>query len=142
MKLFVNLFAMTLAIALIAGCGGTPKAEVVPVTGTLTIDGEPAAGILVQFSPKITDETIVAMTSQAMTDESGNFELFTMRGHERGAMPGPHTVTMTDTEEERAAQGSRASKPLRLHPKFRSPGIFVEVVEGQPVTLEATGPRG
>ncbi len=127
-----------LSTCFLAGCGGQ-HVKLVPVTGTVKIDGKPAANIMVMFAPSVVDESIVAPTSQAVTDDSGEFELYTSK-NEQGAVEGMHFVSLFDTEEERPAQGEVSTKPLRLHPKFASRAITIEVVEGNPLVLEAAGP--
>ena len=139
MKSLGQCAAMLAFCLLIAGCGGSgTKAKLVaPVTGTITIDGEPAADIMVQFVPATTDETFVAATSQALTNSEGKFVLVTTK-NEPGAVAGPHRVTLSDTLEERPAQGERMTKPPRLHPKYASPGLKITVVAGEEIMIEAS----
>ena len=125
---------------LLAGCGPTPP-KLVPVTGTVIIDGQPAANIHVMFVPKTVDETVNAPSSNGLTNSEGVFTLKTADNLE-GAIPGEHLVTLLDTEEERPAQGETATKPPRLAPRFATDGVTVEVVEGQPIEIKATGPGG
>ncbi len=125
-----------LAVVLAVGCG-KPSVELVPATGTVTIDGQPAAGIMVQFMPAVVDETVVAPTSQGLTDAEGKFELYTLQ-NEPGAVPGPHRVSLYDTEEERLEQGQEATKPRRLDPKYASGYLNAEVEAGEPIQLNAT----
>ncbi len=134
--LSITLFA----VCLFAGCGGEPKPTLIPASGTLTINGKPAGDIMVQFVPNVLDEKINAPMSQALTDAQGNFELVTMK-NEKGAYPGEHKVTLIDTLEERPAQGEEASVTSRLDQRFTTGAITVEVVEGQPIKLEANGPN-
>ena len=122
------------------GCG-RPEAKLVPATGTLTIDGKPTAGILVQFVPKTLDEAVVAPTSQAITDDAGKFDLFTTK-NQRGAIEGVHVVTLVDTLEERPEQGQPMTRPPRIDPSFAAAGgLTAEVIEGQAINLEASGPK-
>ena len=122
------------------GCSGKKEAKLVPVKGTLKIDGKPAGDIMVQFVPKTIDENLVAPTSQALTDASGNFELVTLK-NEPGAVEGLHLVKLFDTLEERVPQGQKSTKKPRLAPKFALQGIQVEVKADEDVALEATGPK-
>jgi len=136
---FVGKTIAILAVCLIFnGCAGD-KAELVPVTGTVTIDGKAAADIMVTFVPNTVDESVIAPTSQAVSDASGNFDLFTTK-NERGAIVGEHVVSLLDTTEERPVQGETATTLSRLDPKFASGAIKVTVKEGEPIKLEATGP--
>lgn len=139
MKILVTTVVAVLLTSLVVGCG-QPKAVLVPVTGTLKIDGEPAAGIMVQLVPDTQDESIDAPTSQGITDENGEFELFTTK-NEPGAIVGKHKVALIDTEEERPAQGEVATREPRLDPKYSLAGeIMVDVADGKKLEIEATGP--
>lgn len=80
---------LCLAGAVILGIGCSPKAGVstVPVTGIVTIDGSPAEGIAVTFSP----QSPGARTAAGITDANGRFTLNTPGGGE-GAVPGSYKV--------------------------------------------------
>lgn len=80
-----------LLIGLLLGCGGDFK--VVPVSGTVTMDGEPAAGVKVAFSPRpLENNPSPGPFSTAITDENGGFSLKTRYGN-TGAIVGPHLVS-------------------------------------------------
>ena len=134
----IFFFAAGALLCGLTGCG-TPDVKLVPTAGTLTINGKPAEGVMVQFMPKVVDETVKAPTSQAITVEGGKFELVTM-DNKVGAVLGPHRVSLFDTLEERVPQGAKASKPPRLHPKYSSGAIEATVVEGESIAIEVTGP--
>ncbi|MHB8898426.1 MAG: carboxypeptidase-like regulatory domain-containing protein [Thermoguttaceae bacterium] len=77
---------------LLSGCG--PKhPETFPVTGTVTLDGQPVAGAAVVFTPESGEQ------ATATTDGSGQFELSTFELRD-GAVPGKHRVTVAKTEVE------------------------------------------
>lgn len=133
------LASFFLGLFLIAGCG-TENVKLVPVVGVVKIDGEPAADIMVQFVPEIIDESVVAPTSQALTDQDGKFELFTLK-NEKGAVEGTHRVSLIDIHEERVPQGEVATVPPRLDSKFATGAISVEVKSGVEITLDASGPN-
>ena len=134
------LTALTTCALLSAGCG-KPSANLIPAVGTVSIDGKPADAIMVQFLPKTLDPNAIAPSSQAITDEAGNFELRTTDNNVVGAVAGRHTVRLYDTLEERVPQGKTRTKPLRLDPSFSSGSMVVEVVEGEAIEIEAHGPR-
>lgn len=137
---FAALSVLLLIIIATAGCG-SGSAKLIPVTGVVKIDGKPAANIMVVAVPNTLDEELNAPTAQALTDANGKFELFTTSKNLKGAIAGPHLVTLIDTEEERPAQGERFTKPLRLDTSFSIGGIEIEFVEGEEVVIEATGPQ-
>ena len=136
MKIYCCLLAVA-TLSLMTGSSGPPTAKLVPVKGTVTINGKPAEGIMVQFIPKTLDLTAVAPSSQGITDKDGQFDLFTMK-NEHGAVEGPHTISLFDTKEERAAQGQRQTNTSRLAPKYAMGAITAEVVAGETIEIEAT----
>ena len=133
-----RLFLLLLAALLFAGCG--KKIDVVPAKGKVLIDGEPAANIVIMFTPKITEEGVPAVTSQATTNENGEFELYTVE-NKPGAMPGPHMVSLVDGEMERSAQGADDESSSRLNAMYDTQRIEVTITEGQDITIEAKGPE-
>lgn len=135
-----NLFAYGFCgLLLMAGCG-SEEVVLVPVAGVVKIDGEPAADIMVQFVPEVIDEKVVAPTSQGLSNAEGKFELFTLQ-NEKGAIEGPHRVSLIDIHEERVPQGQVAENPPRLDSRFSTGAISVEVKSGEELTLEASGPK-
>lgn len=89
------LIASCLLWTVLPGCGGN-DVELVPVSGTVTLDGKPLEGATVTFQP-ISDER-EAPTSFGKTDEQGHFTL-TTAGDETGAIVGKHLVKITKSEE-------------------------------------------
>jgi hypothetical protein len=83
-------FCLTLCL-LAAGCGDS---RLVPVSGVVTLDGEPVAGVLVNFKPvpgKSADPEY-SPTSFGRTDKKGRFRLESLDAS--GAAPGEHIVTI------------------------------------------------
>lgn len=119
--------ALLVAVAGHAGGCRRPTATLVPVDGVVTIAGSPAADISVQFLPDAV-EGALRPTSVAVTDAEGRFRLRTYEGGE-GAVVGGHTVLLSDTLEERPAQGEKPSRPPRLDSRHTTVagGIRVEV---------------
>ena len=72
----------------LAGCGG-PK--LLPVSGVVTLDGQPVAGAGVMFLPA--DK---GPATGGTTDATGKFELSTT--NRRGIAPGRYRVTVTKRE--------------------------------------------
>lgn len=66
------------------GCGGSGP-ELVPVRGTVTLDGDPLPEATLIFIPEN------GRNSTATTDASGRYELWYTRDR-KGAVPGEHTV--------------------------------------------------
>ncbi len=133
MRACTNIFLA--AILLMVGCGKTP-AELVPVSGVVTIGGKPAANIMVRFMPDVMKDNS-GPSSSAITNEQGEFTLVA-DDQRPGAVAGNHVVTFVDMDEERPAQGEELSKPPRLDSAFTTAagGKRVTVVAGQSVTLD------
>ena len=118
----------------LAGCGGS-DIETVPVSGRVTLNGDPVESILVSFQP---DEgqagaDAVRPGSTGMTDSSGRYELKTPEGN--GAVVGKHIVRLVykdpDWRESDPSWESRADKNPRfkLPPRARDGSITFVVSE-------------
>lgn len=119
------------------GCTGT-KRTLVPVTGSVTYNGQPVEGALVTFSP------VTGVTAFDTTDAEGKFSLVTQQGGE-GCEPGLYTVTVRKTEEAAAAAGPVApsedpaalgnlARPTGERPESVTPESLIPEVYGHPTT--------
>jgi hypothetical protein len=79
---------LAIVVAMAVGCGGPAT---VPVSGTVTLDGEPVDGATVTFVPEGEGRP-----ANGNTDASGNFTLTTFTGGD-GALPGSYNVTVFKT---------------------------------------------
>ncbi len=142
---------LVFALLLAAGCG--PK--IVPVEGTVTLDGSPLAGAAVTLLPVGKGESAFGVA-----DSSGKFTLAT-RG-KTGAYTGDYTVTVgmsapgtggpaPKTEEEKIAMMKKAAEmkgpPIptkesqaltKAMAKYASSPLKVTVVAGTPLTIALT----
>ena len=90
----VNLTNLTLvfvgiAILSFAGCGDS---SIAPVSGKVTVAGEPVEGIRLVFSPvPVGDEPAAGPWSSGLTNAAGEYALET-RYKDNGAVVGQHTV--------------------------------------------------
>jgi len=100
-------------VLLFAGCGGSAvdpdRTETVPVTGTVTHNGEPVEGASVTFMAQSAD----GRGASGTTDASGEFTLTTFEPGD-GAIPGSYRVKIAKTvveggpsEEEYQAAAAR-----------------------------------
>jgi hypothetical protein len=84
------------------GCGGRSLPELLPVRGTLMLDGKPLADKSVVFWP---EEGTPGNGSQARSEADGSFELIAVIGGSvtivKGARLGTYRVTVSDIEEFR-----------------------------------------
>ena len=85
-----SLVLATTTLWCFAGCGG-PKYELAPVSGIVTLDGEPLVNGVVNFQPKVQKGMPNAPGSVGRTDATGRFHLITIHD-EPGASPGRHKV--------------------------------------------------
>lgn len=91
-KLMIAI-ASSVMLVLVCGCGGGPY-ELAPVSGVVTLYGNPLANATVSFSPRGEGKDIVGPGSMGTTDAEGRFTLRTFKD-ERGAVVGNHTVRIS-----------------------------------------------
>lgn len=132
---FRRLFAALAAIAVFTGCAGDTGPALVPVSGTLLIDGRPVAGVSVMFVPDNAKGTS-GPASVGVTAADGAFTL-TAPGNRPGAIVGHHRVTAACPFDPAGgssasgvaadASGARCSIPAPYGDPRRTP-LEVEVV--------------
>ena len=90
------------------GCGaGTAE-----VTGTVKVDGKPMAGLQVEFAPA--DQGGKRLyPAYGITEPDGKYTL-TMKGGERGAVVGKHTVRVSNLEGGPIRSGGKPLSPVEL----------------------------
>ncbi len=89
--LLVGIFCLTV---LVAGCsGGAGDLKLGLVTGTITLDGEPVEGAVIEFTP-----VGEGRPSAGESDTSGTYTLY-FKGSTAGALVGEHEVSMTTFQE-------------------------------------------
>lgn len=137
MNAFV-LFARLATIALAVGCssGGDVdgRMKVYPVSGTVKVGGQPAAGARVVFygaTPELTGPGTVSPAAE--TDESGVFHLRSYEPQD-GAPAGKFNVTVAWPEEVPEGVDPEVNRPKdRLKNRYLDPeksGLTAEVPEG------------
>lgn len=72
------------------GCGSGPA----PVSGVVTLDGQPVEGVSVSFTPAAGDGDGIG-GSYGKTDAQGKYALKTVIGDRAGAAPGKHKVVIS-----------------------------------------------
>jgi hypothetical protein len=101
---------VVLAAVLACGCG--QSSPLVPVTGSVTLDGEPLPRAQVLFRPRN------GRPSFAITDDNGKYAL-RYTAESMGALPGEHVVSVTtaanDDGDDNAA--AKESLPARYNSK-------------------------
>lgn len=87
----VSLLCLVMLLAVTVGCGGE-RFPVAPVSGSITLDGQPLAGARIGFEPrKIGDNPNAGPGSYATTDAQGRYELTTLTG-QSGAVVTTHDI--------------------------------------------------
>ena len=118
----------------IVGCGSS-EFDLVPVSGTVTLDGEPVAGARVIFEPHRTGEDALSAgpSSNGVTDETGRFTLATTMDEDQGAVVGKHTVTISTylAEVDRTRDTGRIIRQEEIPARYAEPGALTfEVSDG------------
>jgi hypothetical protein len=103
---------IVLMLAAVAGCGGR---KIAPVSGTVTLDGEPYPNAIVSFQPIGTRANIEpGRGSVGVTDEQGRFTLRYDGGGRSGAVIGKHQVRIfTDLGTEPEPGEDAPARPAR-----------------------------
>jgi hypothetical protein len=117
---------------LIAGCSGDKR---VPLSGTITLNGEPLPQASVKFIP--VDQTIINTRTGANTDADGKFSLPKNRGLE----PGEYIVSIYATVEYDTKTKELATvetPPTRILPKVLTPSEYNDK-SAQRFTVTARG---
>ena len=121
----------------LSGCG--PKAVFAEVSGTVTLDNKPLAGVTVAFFPQAegVDSHLVC---RATTDSGGRYTLVEPDGL-AGAVVGTNRVVVLPPKTPRTSAEPAPSLPLgRVIPaRYRSPSLsplIVEVATGGSQTID------
>ena len=82
----------------LAGCNSGP--DMGTVTGKVTLDGQPAEGLEVEFEPK---QAGTGTSAIGYTQPDGSYELY-YPGDRKGAPPGEYTVRIRGAERDDPAE--------------------------------------
>jgi hypothetical protein len=143
-----NLFGFTLCVCgllVASGCGSSSKYKLAPVSGTVSLDGQPLSGAAVNFQPSASgDSANVGPGSNAITDDAGHFELNTI--HDKvGAVVGSHRVRIYSYSPELPSSQDEDSGPNKERVperyNYRTQLTFKVPVEGaDQANFELTSP--
>ncbi len=111
-------------LAFVMGCSGEGF-EFAPVTGKVTIEGQPAVDFHVSFEPIASGKSpISGPGSVGVTDSEGKFSLLSVPNKSQGAVVGKHRVRIVvqrrDSEDEDAvvARLKKGDSFQQLPPKY------------------------
>jgi hypothetical protein len=107
------------------GCG-SGKLATVKVSGTVTFEGQPLAGAMVNFSPKTAG---AGHPGYAVTDTGGRYKLQTLLGNpDAGTTPGEYDVYIVKMEEtpptDSGLAGGSSATVFRPPPKSLIPDRY------------------
>ena len=97
-------FVCGVVLVVLAGCQGGSELGTVPVSGTVTLDGQAVAGVTVAFKPRAAD----GRGAVGVTAADGKFTLTTLQSGD-GALPGSYVVTFTKFA---AGEATRSPPPV------------------------------
>ena len=128
---------VALSVGLLAtaiGCGGDDgRKQVIPVSGVVMIDGEPAAGVSIKAHNVAGFDTENTTVTSGITDTKGKFSLSTYEQGD-GAPEGKYQLTFT--WKPMNVLSMRYDGPDRLRGRYEDPAASQVVVE----TSAAEGP--
>ena len=115
---------LLLTVLILPGCSDGPA--VAPVTGTVTHDGEPLAGAMIEFQPD------KGAPSYGYTDENGRYEI-QYQTDQMGALLGHHYVSVTTAGEKTDPKtDTTINVPESVPRKYNDPTeLEFEVERGQ-----------
>src|SRR5262245_15280043 len=124
-----SLAFLALALSLATGCG---PGRTVPVSGRVTLNGQPLANVHVSFQPiAVGPDRNPGGGSYAVTDADGRFTLRLVEGDAPGAVVGKHRVEITprntDDDADRRGKGAATGVPTRYN---RNSELTFEVKRG------------
>lgn len=109
------------------GCG-SGEFDLAPVSGVVTLDGQPVPNARVIFSPQRTGQDALAAgpASDGATDETGRYTLSSSVDGTRGAVVGAHTVTISTylAESDRSKDTYKVLRQEEIPPKYSEPGAL------------------
>lgn len=102
-------------LLLVVGCGKSSEFPLAPVSGTVTQNGNPLAGVNVMFMP----ESGKGAPSGGLTDASGKFSLQYNNG-QSGAVLGQHRVVISVPGEEPPPPtgGEKPARAVKPAPEY------------------------
>jgi hypothetical protein len=112
----VSIAAVFAAISCLAGCGGGPTAgipDLARVTGTVKMDGQPLAGVVVNFNSES------SRPSSGTTDDQGKYKLMFNEKTE-GAAIGKHKVMIIKIPNGQTSPGQASQMAIPMQYSFQS----------------------
>ena len=119
-----------LAVCGSAVCMGCrPKANIAPVSGRVTLDGQPMANVAINFGP-LTGSLDGAYASYGKTGADGRYTLKLVDGGRPGASIGKNRVTLNESGLGGESDGAAGRIQFKLPPKARDGTMQFDVPPG------------
>jgi hypothetical protein len=127
--MITRVCSIALTGLLVAGCGSGSK--IVPVSGTVTLEGKPLASAHVAFQPEAPKGTQNAgVGSYGVTDAAGKYTLKIVDTDQPGAVVGTHRVEINIKAEADDRDPKLRAPPKKLPPKYNLQSELQFKVEG------------
>lgn len=143
-------------VTLLSGCGGGAPplpSGIVPVTGNVTLDGEPVSGAIVTFVPvQISGGGGAGVgAASGMTDSAGKYTLVGYEGRANGTLPGTYRVKISrltrtdgsivipgpdDSPMQLLVSGAREQLPEKYSSDIRTTLVATVDPQGSPVDFK------
>ncbi|MDR0610389.1 MAG: YbfJ family protein [Planctomycetaceae bacterium] len=125
-----HLYLLTTIVVLFL-CGCSTKLPIVPVSGTVTLDGKPLEGFQVFFQPIHSEASQTMLTASGLTDKQGKFILKTVEENPRNGVSvgeyrviigwvDPNSMSLGDSEPQR-------QPPVNIPTNVQTEGILFTV---------------
>lgn len=132
-----SVFPLCVSLVLLSGCRdegprGGPRIETFPITGQVTVDGNPTETLLVVANP--VGKAAVPTTISSFTDKEGKFSISTYESDD-GAPEGDYKLTF---KWGQWGMNGRYGGPDKLNDRYTDPEkseIAVTVKKGEPIDL-------
>lgn len=122
--LFSTIFVLFL-------CGCNSKLPIVPVSGTLTLDGKPLEGFQVFFQPIHGETSQTMLTASGLTDAQGRFTLKTVEEKPRkGVSVGEYRVFIGWVDPDSMSLGDsepQRQPPVKIPVNIQTEGVLFTV---------------
>ena len=144
MKAVINNALVLFLISLLLGCGSSYS--LVPVSGTVTVDGKPTSGIKLYLSPVAVGGNVDSGPhSTGLTDENGGFVLECRYG-DAGAVVGKHKAVLSYADPSAAKRALTTPEAEKLRKELQAMRRARNIRENKedekltPVIVEVTVP--
>ena len=124
-RLSLHRLLACLAAALLFDAGCTPSIKSVPVSGRVTLNGQPLADVALNFSPVTGGDN--AFAAYGKTDQDGRYTLRLVENNQPGATAGKNRVTLNESTGAPESDGGGPAITLKLPPKARDGTMTFEV---------------